>query len=1672
MRHSRFDVAIVGAGCAGLTAAIALARAGFRVAVVEAADFPGAENWSGCVYFTENLAAPDVLGADGVEALAWERRLVERGLFATDGHGLLGATYRDPQAFRHCYTVLRPLFDQHLALVAQSQGVALLCATTVESLIRDQGRIVGVCTNRGPLYADLVFLAEGDASHLVTREGYERSSDPRDAPRFLLGVKQIIELPAGAIEERFKLNPDEGAAYQILLRNGTMKGQSVPLNATGFLVTNRVSLSIGLMLPADHLARHFAGSPAGLLDWLEGLPALRPWLREGRRSTYGAKVLRGGGLRDLPYLIDDGLAIGGAASALGTNFPFPNFIGPATATGLLLARAAMCIRAEGGDFTRATLARHYLEPLRQTCYWKDAEFLRRWPGYVKRTRVLFAGTLDLALGSARVWTRPGGWSLGRLYAWLRLLRYLAGPGRWGELQGDLRRLGWALRFRALLGRPALGRLLLDGSLNAFRDLLRRPRSGLPPAGALRLHYSRAGGAERVGSPPYSLRRWFVRFVPVLGAAASGVYRNDAVPLPDKLITAGRLLLRQINLLDLLGLAVLTIAALVSNGLRAAWNGLRRRKHRPLPRAYRAYAEAAHRASDLPTSLPPRALPAKERPLYSSISTTSVNVLWPRTIADKDAAVRHGPWPVCPGGVFEPQVGPDGLARVAVHAERCLKCEACWRVNDQVDWGRDGGQRLIYHVSSPASARLIAAADAVGGGRPVLPRVDKGPPKSSPLVFANQSEIARLLDQLEEKLTEYDRALGEPPRTIDRARADYLEMLARYAQQLAERLVELLPPVGDPASAMAAVHLWAVELRSRAEERSRRTWDGRFAWAAADGRQMRFCHLAELRRRLAPVDPVQPPSEELDAWLGAELRVASAEHAVPSLLAEANALLRQMIAFAATRTLCPGFFRDERGRDTVGKFGAVKRRVASWAARCFLIETFLYNQTFALFTESEGGPSLLEALFADVPGAEGRRSSEPLSAETWRRHGERVLRAWRADGSRLARIGDEKLFEQMNQRKALQAEAEEILRQAARLTKGVNDWLARRGQTAPEADRAEMAEALGRQDAYLLASQALLLRTHARLERGFDCQIALPLLRVWLDEAAAALDDFTALVRRGLQLLERRDNRPLVEPEAGPPPASWSEFLAAPDLYQTGDFLAAPVNLFRPRLTPEVVLAGVPLSRLEPGLANRTFERFSARVSRYQAGIQENLEKARAIAGGNGTISGSMAWRLHQMEEDALIAETVACDVVGRLGHPGTISLHLERIASRILLEDFFRRGAALVKEIQMLAEPGYWPREEKTPLSAKPLALREFRMELPRFVLLKGLAEEVAPRWRAGPRRVPRHLGREALELEALKAGFRQIVDVATDVFGRGLWQNPNLQINAFPLAEAAAWLLAADALLGRLAFVARKTQGTEDGEPPAVLGPGRRALARCGAEVRDRLRRFSEEMPYLRRGYYAPHVRAAVRIFDPPPPTPLEQTPTSQIKRPLAIVILVAPVRDCPGNSVPEELGSLTPADRAALETALRLRDAAPDKVSLRVIAFGPPRVGLVLREILSLGVESVRLLPDSENVSLERIRPDLEGKTDLLLGGANDGEEHNYRIQQTAAALGLPFGGTCSHLTIEEGEPESRMVRLGTETVRRLPLAAAVEPGLELRPFTVAGWLEGLAKEIEASPGGKKGA
>jgi flavin-dependent dehydrogenase len=1328
MTCAQYDVVVVGAGCAGLTAAIGLARAGFSVAVVEAAKATGGSGVIGGVCFAEGLIQPDILGSDGVESLAWERRLVERGSFATDGRRLAGCIYRDAEAFRSCYTVLRSHFTQNLAEAARALGAVLQTQTAVESLIRDGRRIIGVATTRGPMYARLVFLAEGDAGLLVSREGFDRFSDPRDQPAFLYCLQQVLELPPGAIEECFGVESDQGVAYDFLLRNPA----TMPLNARGLLCTNRQGLTLSIVLPLANLHHGFRGKPRQLLDWFMDMPALHPWLHEGQPGAWTAGLLRTGGLRDVPYLIEDGLVVGGAAAGLGIDFPVLDSMGPAIATGVLLSRAAMRIRAEGRSFDRVSLVHHYLGPLQQTRSWRDMEYVQRWPGYLQRAHVLFGHGLDLLLDSASVWARTRRWVPWKLFVWLGILSRVSWR-QWNELRDELIQMGRVLRLREVTSRPALTRLLLDGALNAFRDLVRQPRPHLPPRGTLRLHFRAADEEGRASAVPWLFRRWFERFRPVLAAVARIFHANDDSPLSLKWTRTSELLSRQINLFDFLAVAGLVFPIAMASTMLAAWNYVSRLMRVP-PAQDDLVGWVEHSENHHAATINPEDAASSTAPL--------IRIAWRSTQPEQQpASVRDLPH-ICPADVFELTGMPPETVQVSVHPERCIYCQACWRTNSLVDWGRNGAP------STPLGSNVGANAVSL-------------------------SELKLHLDELERKLREFDESLAEGPALVNRPHNDYLEMLARYAQQLAIRIREIVNMDSTVAEdSRRPVLELADTLAGRTEKRTRRTWEGRFTWAAADGRLLCQHHLAELRRLLAV-----PSSADVVIEKKSALRI------------DWNAVVPL-----------------QRGEDA-----CVKHLLAELAAYHYLLETLDS-------TGPEGGSDqdgLLATLVADLRDGCSVRTSElkyllndnptpcnPNKAsavgELARQHERRLI----DDLDRTLKLfdvpGDWSKIARLH---VLGAEREELAEFERRLLALAAEWRpslssSDEGEKGGVADD-EVIAGFGRQAAHILAGKRLLLRTFARLDRGDDAELAIVLLRVWLDHAAMLLDEYAIFVRERLHPAVRRDDRPLVEPGSGVPFRTQAEYLAAPAPYVSGDFLLAPLDLLQPRLVPEMV------TEKEIAIAGPT----AAALLRLLKDIKGRYGR-------------------HNSASDLLyLAEALAVETIGRYAIDPSAMLNLESACTRLVLAD---------------------PQHSVG-------ALRE------RCVILRALAEGVIPRWlRGGIETRARHLECDALELEAIKADFRRRLMAGWQVFGEALGRNADVQASCFALAEAAAWLKAADSTLGRMAWLSRLCQAEDREEPASGQELARRILAHSFAEIRTRLFRFDEDLASLRRGYYAPHVYAA----------------------------------------------------------------------------------------------------------------------------------------------------------------------------------------------------------------------
>jgi alkylation response protein AidB-like acyl-CoA dehydrogenase len=481
-----------------------------------------------------------------------------------------------------------------------------------------------------------------------------------------------------------------------------------------------------------------------------------------------------------------------------------------------------------------------------------------------------------------------------------------------------------------------------------------------------------------------------------------------------------------------------------------------------------------------------------------------------------------------------------------------------------------------------------------------------------------------------------------------------------------------------------------------------------------------------------------------------------------------------------------------------------------------------------------------------------------------------------------------------------------------------------------------------------------------------------------------------------------------------------------------------------------------------------------------------------------------AWRLQRMEEDRFTAEALAHDVIGRFEHPQTKSVRMESAITKMVVSELLHQVIETAEDIHGLAGQTTAHLVEKRKRDARILNIYEGTNEVQRFSILKDLAAEVAPRWARNPAgAAPNHLGREVLELEALKSTTRQRIDAALELFGQDLWQNPNLQANCFRLAEAAAWLAAAESTLFRLAWLSRQNLADDNAEPSPQVELGRRAFGRCGNEIRQRLRRFEEDLTHLRRGFYAPEIRAAALLFDQVPQTQAATAPASRITRPLGLLVVVEPSAAAVphpyvvGGRLLEPHLSLNEADRSALEMALRIRDQAAARVMITVAAVGPRGGALLLREALSLGVDRVRLLviesdavtPDSAATALAAVLGN-EGSFDLILGGILDtGGEEGQVARHTAQALGVAHAGRASALAVQAG-PASGVLEtsaagpvvedagialiIGAEqktlASRPLPAAVSVEPGIALRDFTTSGYLTGLGRAVEMDRWPKK--
>jgi geranylgeranyl reductase family protein len=177
-RAADLDVVVVGAGPAGATAALYLARSGRRVALIEKEALPRYKTCGGGVVGRALRALPDDVEIP-----------VEQACFVAEANFLESRlAFRVERDVPIVSMTMRSDLDQALANAAATSGARILAPCALLDL-RQDGTGVDLETSRGPMRAGFVVAADGVLSTVARRVGW------RHAPRTIPALEIEARVP-------------------------------------------------------------------------------------------------------------------------------------------------------------------------------------------------------------------------------------------------------------------------------------------------------------------------------------------------------------------------------------------------------------------------------------------------------------------------------------------------------------------------------------------------------------------------------------------------------------------------------------------------------------------------------------------------------------------------------------------------------------------------------------------------------------------------------------------------------------------------------------------------------------------------------------------------------------------------------------------------------------------------------------------------------------------------------------------------------------------------------------------------------------------------------------------------------------------------------------------------------------------------------------------------------------------------------------------------------------------------------------------------------------------------------------------------------------------------------------------------------------------------------------
>lgn len=385
MSEDKFDAIIVGAGIAGSTAGYLLAKQGLQVLIVERGNSAGSKNMTGGRIYSHSL---EKIMPNFAKEAPLERKITrEKVSLMTEDSNVTLDFYSDQLGMpgSDSYAVRRAVFDSWLADQAEAAGCDMIYGIRVDDLIVRDGRVCGVIAGEDELEADVTILADGVNSLLAKKLGFHGELKTHQVA---VGAKEVIELPAQVIDDRFQCRENEGTAW---LFAGTPSAGRV---GGGFLYTNKDSISLGVVSTVSELVKGSKSLPQMLEDFKHH-PVIEPLVKGGKLIEYSGHLVPEGGLEMVPKIIGDGVLVVGDAAGFCLNLGYA-VRGMDLAVGSAECAAKAVITAkEAGDFSANSLQR-YQENLNHSFVMKDMTLYKKFPHFLETTPRIFNGYPDMA----------------------------------------------------------------------------------------------------------------------------------------------------------------------------------------------------------------------------------------------------------------------------------------------------------------------------------------------------------------------------------------------------------------------------------------------------------------------------------------------------------------------------------------------------------------------------------------------------------------------------------------------------------------------------------------------------------------------------------------------------------------------------------------------------------------------------------------------------------------------------------------------------------------------------------------------------------------------------------------------------------------------------------------------------------------------------------------------------------------------------------------------------------------------------------------------------------------------------------------------------------------------------------------------------------------------------